>query len=69
MAEAPKTPASQTVRPMTPEEIRLADHAEQARIAAEVAERDATNGPDGGRYKVGDDIVDANGTPVKDKKD
>lgn len=58
---------AQTVRPMTPEEIRMADASEQARIHAEVSERDAANGPAGGRYMVGDQIVDANGEPIKGK--
>jgi hypothetical protein len=72
MAENPegKQPAmpANAVRPMSPEEIRQAEVATQNAIAAEVKERDATNGPEGGRYMVGDQMVDANGEPVKDKK-
>lgn len=64
---APAMPAN-TVRPMSPEEIRQAEVAAQNAIIAEVEERDATNGPEGGKYKVGDQMVDANGDPIKDKK-
>jgi hypothetical protein len=71
MAEAPKTPQAQanTVRPMTPEEIRQAEAAEQARIVAEVEERNATTTVDGGRYMLNDVLVDADGKPISDKKD
>jgi hypothetical protein len=68
-------PAPAPIRPMTPEELRQAEQAEQNRIAAEVAERDPMNGPEGGRYVIGADaqgkggtVVDADGNPVKDKK-
>lgn len=65
MAEAPKN----TVRPMTPDEIRAAEAATQNAILDEVKERDPMNGPDGGRYKVGDQMVNAEGEPIKGKKD
>lgn len=77
MAEAPKTPpapdqnpppAQSPVRAMSPDEIRQAQAADQQRINAEVAERNATEVEPGGRYKVGDDLVDADGKPIKDKK-
>lgn len=60
--------APQLVRPMTPEELRQAEVAEQNRIMTEVEERKATEGPEGGRYMLGDQMVDANGEPIKDKK-
>lgn len=62
-------PPAAPVRPMNPEELRQAEVMQQNAINAEVAERDVLNGPDGGRYKVGDRMVDANGEPVKDKQD
>lgn len=65
MAEAPR---ETRVRPMMPEELRQEEVAAQAQIEAEVAERQATEGPDGGRYMVGDQMVDAEGKPIKDKK-
>lgn len=72
MPDPDPTPAPQPfmglVRPMTPEEIRLAEAAEQARIHAEVAERDIANGPEGGRYMVDGRLVDANGEPIKGEK-
>lgn len=67
-APPPVPAAPQTVRPMTPDEIRAAEAATQAQIVADVAERDPMNGPDGGRYKVGDDFVDAEGKPIGEKK-
>lgn len=66
MAEAPR---ETRVRPMMPEEIRQEEARAQADIFAETQERDAVNGPEGGKYKVGDDFVDAEGKPLKDKKD
>jgi hypothetical protein len=69
-------PAPPPIRPMTPEELRQAEQAEHNRIQAEVMERDPMNGPEGGRYVVGADaqgkggkVVDAEGEPVKGKKD
>jgi hypothetical protein len=66
--EKPAAMPQQTVRPMTPDEIRAAEAATRNAIYDEVMERDAVNGPEGGRYLVGDQMVDSEGRPVKDKK-
>jgi hypothetical protein len=60
--------AAQAVRPMSPEEIRLADQAMQNQIQADVIERDPMNGPEGGEYIVNGEKVDCNGEPIKAKK-
>lgn len=65
MAEAPKN----TVRPMTPDEIREAEAATQNAIMDEVKERDPMNGPEGGRYVLNGQLVDSENNPIKDKKD
>ncbi len=67
MAEK-KDDAVQTVRPMTAEEIRLAEQAAQNQIQAEVAERDPMNGPDGGEYIVNGQKVNCDGEPIKATK-
>lgn len=60
---------AQRVRPMMPEELRQEEVRAQADIMAEAMERNATDEHEGGRYIVGDQVVDAEGNPVKDKKD
>lgn len=66
----------QRVRPMMPEELRQEEARAQNDILAEVQERDAVNGPEGGKYLIGADaqgkggtFVDAEGKPLKDRKD
>lgn len=68
-APAPAPAPVQRVRPMMPEEIRQEEARAQADIMAEAMERNATDEHEGGRYMVGDQLVDANGEPIKDKKD
>ncbi len=65
---AERAPA-QRVRPMLPEELRQEEVRAQADIMAEAMERNATDEHEGGRYMVGDQVVDAEGQPIKDKKD
>lgn len=64
MAEARET----RVRPMTPDEVRMAEAQAQADVMAEVLERRATETEPGGRYKIGEQWVDAEGQPIKAKK-
>ena len=62
-ADDRSTPAA--VTPIVDPAARQADLAE---AAAEAEERQADETEAGGRYKVGDQLVDANGEPVKDGK-
>lgn len=50
------------------EMARVARAQEDAKVAERVADLRA-NRPEGGRYIVDGQMVDANGNPVKDKKD
>lgn len=62
MAEAPKTPP-----PANESEGQRVSRG-LAEAAAEAEARQADEGPAGGRYKVGDQMVDAEGKPVSEKK-
>lgn len=56
-------------RIVTPEELRQLDQQTQAEVERQARERRATETEPGGRYMVGDQMVDANGEPIKKAKD
>jgi hypothetical protein len=49
---------------ISPQEYKSSQIAESKRIAAE---NPIDEGPEGGRYEVGGEMVDANGKPIKGK--
>jgi protocatechuate 3,4-dioxygenase beta subunit len=73
MAEAPKNTSqaadndARRIRPMTPEELRLANQLAENEILEQVKERNATDLHEGGRYLVNGQLVDAEGRPIKGK--